>query len=702
MRQNGWGNFIVGATGTGKRDIAALDYKRLREKRLSEGKSDTLLFVAHRKEILEQTLRTFRAVLKDGAFGELYVDGHRPDEWKHVFGSIQSLDKDVIERLAPDAFAVVIVDEFHHAAAPSYDSLLTRLEPHVLLGLTATPERADGKSVLSWFGGRVAAELRLWDALEQSLLVPFHYFGIHDDVDLSHLEWKRGGYDRAALAKVYTGDDARVGKIIGALTDKVGDLHRMRGLGFCVSVEHARFMAERFSRAGIASIAVSAETPADERRQALRDLRDRRVRIIFAVDLFNEGVDVPEVDTILLLRPTESATIFLQQLGRGLRRSSDKPCCTVFDFIGQQHRRFRFAERFSSILGIPEQEVGRQIEEGFPFLPSGCHIELDRVARDVILQNIRQAVRDRQELLQRLRDSGDVPLAKFLSTNHLAPEELYKGGRTFTALRREAGFNTNAAGVSEDAYGRGFARMLHFDDPERLALIKAPALNSVPNDERSLRLFRMLFFAWRGLRAGHANEEAALADLHKHVHLLDELRELAPILEDRTLNLPKRLEGFDQVPLWIHARYQRDEVLAALGKHKIGKAASLQAGVYRDEKNNADILFVTVNKSEKLFTPTTMYRDYAISRHLFHWETQSKVREDSATGQRYIHHVKTGTRVLLFVREATTDSRGETMPFCFLGPVRYKSYKGERPMAITWELEVPMPSEVLEAARVAA
>jgi superfamily II DNA or RNA helicase len=147
----------------------------------------------------------FRSALP---FGELLVDGQRPSQWRHVFASVQSLAAVDPAGLAPDTFAVVIVDEFHHAAAASYERWLAHLQPNLLLGLTATPERTDGDDILHWFGGRIAAELRLWSALDQGLLAPFHYFGLHDGTDLSQIEWRRNGYDTGALTNLYTSDDA--------------------------------------------------------------------------------------------------------------------------------------------------------------------------------------------------------------------------------------------------------------------------------------------------------------------------------------------------------------------------------------------------------------------------------------------------------------------------------------------------------------
>ncbi|HWH27671.1 MAG TPA: DEAD/DEAH box helicase family protein, partial [Mycobacteriales bacterium] len=424
-------NLVVAATGTGKTVVAALDYQRL----CADGQNRSLLFVAHRKEILEQSLRTYREVLSDASFGELYVGGERPDRWRHVFASVQSLASMGVDRLPAHQFDVVAVDEFHHAEAATYRRLLAHLRPTELLGLTATPERSDGVDVRSFFDGRTAAELRLWDALEADLLSPFHYFGVADPTDLSSLEWRRGDYDTAALERVFTADDARVRVVLKQLRDKVLDVGRMRALGFCVSVGHARYMADRFSLAEIPARAVSGETSREDRADALRALRAREVNVLFAVDLFNEGLDVPDVDTLLLLRPTQSATVFLQQLGRGLRRTPDKPVLTVLDLIGQQRREFRFDLRYRALTGTSRTGLVRQLEQGFSYLPSGCELVLDAVAQRTVLENVRRQLGlSRKEVVAEVRSHGDLDLRTWLDESGRELADIYRSAGSWTAL----------------------------------------------------------------------------------------------------------------------------------------------------------------------------------------------------------------------------------------------------------------------------
>ena len=402
---------VVAATGTGKTVVAALDYARVAAR---TGVPPRLLFLAHRAELLVQARRTFRYALQDAAFGELLVGGDAPARWDHVFASIQSAGE-LLARFGPAYFTHVVLDECHHAPAASYQRLVPHLRPDLLVGLTATPERADGQSLLPDFDGHIAAELRLWHALDDQLLTPFEYYGISDGTNLRDVRWSRRGYDAAALAGIYTGDVRRADLVRHQLVSRVADPRQLRALGFCVSVEHARFMAERFTAAGLPALAVYADSPDRERAPQL--LQDRAVNVLFTCDLYNEGVDLPFVDTLLLLRPTQSATLFLQQLGRGLRLHPHKPTCLVLDFIGQHRDEFRFDAVLPAFTGVPRPGLRKAVEDGFPYLPSGCTLQLDAVARDQVLRSLRASLGGAKRLTAELRElavAGAPPrLAEF-------------------------------------------------------------------------------------------------------------------------------------------------------------------------------------------------------------------------------------------------------------------------------------------------
>jgi superfamily II DNA or RNA helicase/HKD family nuclease len=697
-------NLVAAATGTGKTVIAALDYRNLR-KTLPRAR---LLFVAHREEILRQSQTVFCHVLRDGAFGEQWVGGRRPQRWDHVFASIQSISAADVESIDPEHFDVVIVDEFHHAAASTYTSLLDHLKPKHLLGLTATPERADGLDVLQWFGGRIAVELRLWDALEQGLLSPFHYFGIHDGTDLRGVRWRRGiGYDTDDLTNLYTADHAWVSMVLNAVRDKVGVPSRMRALGFCVSIAHAEFMADRFAAAGLSAVAVTSRSTSDERRQALHDLRDGTVNIVFTVDLFNEGVDVPAVDVVLMLRPTESATVFLQQLGRGLRRSRDKDVLTVLDFVGHQRKEFRFDLRFRSMLGRTRREFERDIEDDFAFLPAGCRLRLDPVARDIVLRNVREAIPSTwRARVTELRSSGDVPLARYLDETGLDLDDLYRNGRTWTQLRRDAGFDTSSPESGEEAIARGFSRLTHVDDQIRIDTYRRLLEAAEPPvaaelDGSGRRMLEGLLLTVLPRFGKHSSFDAAVRALWRHTALRSELLEMLSTRESAVNHVHRSIAALPDVALQTHASYTREEVLAAFGASTVEKRLELQTGVYFHQPSNTDLFFITLQKSDQDYSPTTRYLDYAISDRLFHWETQSTTSVDSAVGQRYLHHVERGSHVALFIRLAKTSPSGRTMPYFCAGTAKYVEHRSDRPIQITWRLDVPLPGDVFAEFRAA-
>ena len=712
-------NLLIAATGTGKTVVAALDYRNLAAR---AGGQPRLLFVAHRKEILQQSLRTYREVMMDGAFGELYVDGEKPEQWTHVFASVQSLTAFGIDDIDQSRFDVVVIDEFHHAEAPSYRKLIDHLNPRELLGLTATPERSDGVNVTTeFFGGRAAAELRLWDALDAQILVPFHYFGIADGVDLSDVQWKRGTYDPTQLDALYSGNTLRAGKIIRALQDKVTDVHRMKALGFCVSVAHAEFMNRVFNDANIPSALVTGATSSAARTDILRRLRAGELKAVFAVDVFNEGLDIPQVDTIMMLRPTQSATIFLQQLGRGLRKSHGKSVLTVLDFIGQQRKEFRFDARYRAVTGIGRAALVQQIQDGFPSLPAGSQIVLDRVVQDEVLRNVKSQLNMTVKQMAAdvrshagTRTSTTYRLRDYLPEAERGLRDIYHRA-TWTELVRMSGIGTATHPIlvrpkeEIDLLGR-MSALIHVNDPERadaytrLVAADGPRYNQLT--DRDQRYARMLVSTlWRD-GGGFDSYSEALDRLREFRDVAAEIAEIVHISSDSARQLPQPLGApLSEMPLRTHATYRREEILAAFdwadlesGRHP----GHHREGVAWSEKFQTDILLVTLHKSERRFSPNTMYKDFALNEALFHWETQNNTAVGSPVGRRYLDRAASGSNVVLFTRNADKDGDGFIGTYTCLGTVDYQTHSGSKPIAITWKLHRPMPSEVLTSASAVA
>ncbi|MDT0613383.1 DUF3427 domain-containing protein [Streptomyces lancefieldiae] len=694
-------NLLVAATGTGKTVMAALDYRRLCQE--STGGRPRLLFVAHRKEILKQSLRTYQEVLDDASFGELLYGGADPRAWNHVFASVQSLNVQRLEQLAPDHFDVIVIDEFHHATASTYRRVIDHFAPKELLGLTATPERMDGLNVQDeFFDGRIAAEMRLWEALENDLLCPFHYFGIPDGTDLTNLTWQKGSYADQELGNLFTGNTARARIVVKQIQDKVSDPGAMRALGFCVTKAHAHFMADYFRKANFQAVALDSDSPADVRAKALSDLREGNLQVIFSVDLFNEGLDIPDVDTLLLLRPTNSATVFLQQLGRGLRRTETKPVLTVLDFIGQHRAEFRFEEQFRAVTNLSRNRLVEHIERDFPQLPSGCQIILEGKAKDLVLNNVRtQLGATVRTLVKEVKEYNTPRLADYLRESRREIKELYKSENSWTTVLRGAGLITEAAPSGESALLKRVHAFLHVDDPERaqayLRILEddAPPYEALsPTDQAYAR---MLFFNLWDNAGGFTSFQEGLASLHQQRALRDELRQVLSYVIEQADHFPIALSGrLGQVPLKVHSAYNRSEILAALGVARFGgqMPRSFAQGVQWVEELQTDALLITLEKNEKDFSPTVRYKDYARSPTLFHWESQNATAADSPTGLRYQQHARRGSHILLFMRRYKNTDIGKSQPWMLLGPATYVEHTGSKPMAITWHLEHALPADV--------
>lgn len=731
-RQNGHHrNLAVAATGTGKTIFSALDYKRLCEE---AGRQLRLLFVAHQAEILNQSQSAFATVMRDANFGEQYFGGQVPIRHEHVFATIQTLSNSGSERFAPDHFDVVIVDEFHHASAPSYQKVLDYFKPKELLGLTATPERTDGKNVAAeYFDGRIATQLRLWDALEADLLVPFHYYGINDATDLSGLTFERGSYRDSELSTYYLENKRRVSLILEQIDQKIADPQSMRAIGFCVDRVHAQYMAEQFNRANLPATYLIGTDKDDRRADVIRRLKDPsdELTTVFTVNLFNEGVDIPEVDTLLMLRPTQSPTLFQQQLGRGLRRSPDKAVLVVLDFVGNQAKGFRFDQKMRSLTrsGVL---LPKDIED--PVLPPGCSIQLDKKTQQQVLKSIKDALNPKIEVLvdnlkvfaeEQKKKNFELVVTELLEPylGHYGLELAHIYGRkasngkglTFTFLLDQAGQIPKIP----DLYEKGsitehlssrIKALSHVNDEERVNTYQRlltqdlwePDLSVVEKRYAWMLLFSIWPYGKFKTGEDKFNLDQGLGELRQHPYFIQELLQLWAyrLNTDRHSPQVSRATPAD-VPLQTHAYYSREEIFAALGRHEAENKPSPGGsvnGVLEADETGTIALTVTLDKSEKYYTPETMYRDYAVTETEFAWDSQNATAPDSRLGEIYQRHNEFGKVPLLFVRYTKKDDIG-TAPYLFVGPVSYRSHTGSKPMHIQWELDRAMPAELFALAK---
>ena len=601
-------NLIEAATGVGKTMIAAFDYKKFKETHARA----RLLFVAHRKEILEQSIQKFQEVLNDFNFGELYVDGRRPSDVEHLFISIQSFNSAKLAQwTSEDYYDYIIVDEFHHAAAASYQELLAYYKPKILLGLTATPDRMDGKDILKYFDGRIASKLLLGEAIGRNLLSPFQYFGVTDETDYRGCKWTRGRYDVSELEKVYTADTRRCALILNSVKRYVTDITEVKGLGFCVSVAHANYMAGYFNQKGIPSIALSAKSADDIRNKAKEKLISGKINFIFVVDLYNEGVDIPEIDTVLFLRPTESATVFLQQLGRGLRLCPGKDCLTVLDFIGRANKKYNFAMKFEAIVGKGRKSIRKQVENGFSNLPRGCYIELERYAKEYILENLKQTDNNKKALIELARtfeeDTGlPLNLENFLTEYNMSLYEFYQntGARSLFRLKKWAGLIKDDRDVDDKIYSM-LTGLFHINS-RRLLDYWIRYINgdtfAYSDEEKIMRnMLYYTFYKKHPGKYGFKDIDEGINSVLYESFVRDEVLQILEYNRRHIGFIAGRNEYSYVCPLDLHCRYNTNQIMAAYGVFTETESPEFREGVKYLENKRTDIFLINLNKSEKDF-----------------------------------------------------------------------------------------------------
>lgn len=693
-------NLVVAATGTGKTVIAAFDFKRYREAH----PDCHFLFIAHRQEILHQAMQTFRIVLDDPNFGSIWDGNNEPSNYQHVFASKDTLRNRVDTlQLRADYYDYMVVDEVHHIVAPTYVKLMTCFKPQILLGLTATPERTnEQEDITVFFDGHISAEIRLPAALNAGLLAPFYYYGIPDNVNLSEVKWSGHGYDIAELSRIYTQNDYRTGLILRKMQEYIGNnqLHKVRALCFCVDKNHAKFMNAKFTLAGLKTDVLTSDDDDRHRNIVKKRLQAGTINYLFVVDLFNEGVDIPEIDTILFLRPTESATVFLQQFGRGLRLHKDKDHLTVLDFVGHSRAEFSYKERFEALIGRHSQNIKDEIEGGFANAPFGCKIILEEKAKEEIIANIEGYLRSLnkgriiKEIAAYYKLAKDAfSLKGFLTYSHVPFHKVY-GSMTWGELCQLAGVrkdvSVHAAQIkyavkkkwlATDSFSY-FKQLLRFAD-------SGFKCDTTKFTELEQRYAVMLYYDLYDKAGSYTSIAQMFNDLASDALFVQEFKEVVEYLKDKCVAPEKEDNSVykNWNPLRLHGVYTKAQIQAALGLSTLARKSPSREGVERLKDIKLEAMYVDIIKKREEGSMTA-YKDYAQNREFFHWETQNRVSEGSREAEAY----KNGeNNMLLFVRQQVEHPDfGCRMGFTYLGQVTMNSIEGSKPMQIVWHLNTPM------------
>jgi len=691
---------VVLATGLGKTWLSAFDSVDF----------ERILFVAHREEILTQAMHTFRRIRPDGRFGR--YTGQAKEEGDIVFASIQTIGRrEHLDRYAPDAFDYIVVDEFHHAAAKSYRALLDHFEPQFLLGLTATPERTDGGDLLGLCGENLVFQCDLLEGVSSGRLVPFRYFGIPDEVDYEQIPWRSSRFDEVALTEAL----ATTKRAENAL-----EQYQKHGagpaIGFCCSRSHANFMAEFFLKNGLRAAAVHSGEDSAPRTSSLEALGKGELDILFAVDMFNEGVDVPQIGTVMMLRPTESTILFLQQLGRGLRSAEGKSHLQVIDYIGN-HRSFLTKARALLSAADGDRSLSRKLEDlekGLIDLPEGCSVTYELQALDFLKAMLRD--RPGQNELEafyrdyRLRNARR-PTASEVALADFDPARTGHGGWFQFVHDMGDGLPSTLFTTHGD-----LLRTLcveKFENVYPLFILKA-ALRNLSLGSPIARIQGTVdAFADRWANVGEINDQRFTDGLQ---HWLttpyfacddDKLKLVRP---DQTGRLPDllgelldwRLLEFlapdpgvdgvrDEGAIWnsgpeLWQSYMREDIPPLFGKKF--SPGNWNSGLVRVD----DGLVLLTTLAKHALSTGGHYEDRFLTANIMEWQSQSRTRRDSNHGK-ILSGQHPDSKIHLFVRgEKMRDSRAA--PFIYCGEPKFISWEGDEPITIRWELPSSIPSHL--------
>ncbi|AMO58289.1 restriction endonuclease subunit R [Endozoicomonas montiporae] len=722
----------IAATGTGKTYLAAFDAYQF--------KASRVLFLAHRDELLESAIKTFSEVFQNDQLCGKLTGKTKEFDRPFLFSTIQTLSKDNnLSKFDLEAFDYIVVDEFHHAQASTYLKVINYFSPKFLFGMTATPERMDGRDVLKLCNYNIVCDIRLRDALSMDLLAPFHYFGVADEtVDYDEIEQNNGLYVEKKLVEQLNTNE-RADYIIKQIKKYTFQKEKLCALGFCVNRDHANFMSQSFNDKGITSTVLTGLSSPQERQDQIKHLQDAEhpLEIIFTVDIFNEGIDIPQVNLLLFLRPTESSTIFIQQLGRGLRKVRGKEYVTVLDFIGNHQNSFMVPLALSGETGrrdFDKDYLKRSIRSEFSDLPAGCYVELDEIAKEKIIAKLDSIRLDKVDYLKRLyqqfkQDLGSSPEILDFYTSEYAPNPYFffsKFGSLYQTKNRCGDLESNPIELVNNIYLQEIAERL-----ESVLPLKWPyefAIISVILDQKNASisisdvikkletLFNinfepkqhkaLIFSAMKELSLGYKRMTWSFGKLESDafkintdfIELIKSSDFAKKYIQDRIdygIKLFRRQYKPDIFltkgqRFALYQNYTRNDIQFL--SEDTAQKGSWREGVKRVGQDY--FLFINLNKEEEV-DEHLKYKDFFMNPSTFHWQSQNQTSHTSNVGQHYINHKKASYRIHLFVRKAAKQYN-ITLPFMYLGQADYVSSSGDQPMSVIWKLHNTVPLELYE------
>lgn len=708
----------IAATGSGKTVMAALDVKSYAPRRV--------LFIVHREQILNGARVAFSKIIPERSSEMGLLTGTKKDHDKaFVFSTNLSMNNS-LKDFAVDHFDYIVIDEAHHATSDTWRRILEHFRPKFLLGMTATPERSDGGDIFEFFDNNVAVELRLRGALEHDLVVPFHYFGISDEtVDLHDLDLK----DVDEIAKRLK-INQRVDFVIDKMHFYGHDETKRKAIGFCVTQDHAAYMAQEFNNRGIVAVSLNANNTIAERERYVRRLEDENdeLELIFTVDIFNEGVDIPSINIVLMLRPTNSPIVFVQQLGRGLRKTHSKQYLTVIDFIGNHAKTFLIAMALCGTRAYDKDSLMRAVSTDFSDIPGCTNIQLDEIAKERILTQIEatnfNSMRFLKEeyfefkslngnriptLVDHVRFEGSPDPLKFIrksrsyeefviAVDDLAQEsrELFASNLNLVTLTRQL---CNELPVKRP---HEFAIIEHLLSHREVDLRLARSIISKyldnPDDATILHTFNYLSGTYddtsdrtRKLQAFEQRDGRLVTKSVLHQLLLKQnaKERIADIIRYGLLRYEEEFGNTNYgIPFLKLYQTYNGRNIALLSNYNLAHSSFRGSGLLKHE--NHRFLIVDLHKDESI-DERINYKDKFTSSSTFQWQSPNATRQTSNTGLDLIESRSRGINLHLFVRKFREIDR-VTQPFIYLGTVeRYEEPKGEQPITIQFMLTHTVP-----------
>ena len=711
---------IIAATGSGKTYLSAFDVKKFNAKKM--------LFLVHRENILLSAKQSFENIIPNRTFG-LFTGNKKEKEKDYLFSTIQTMSL-YFDEFEKEQFDYIIIDEAHHATSPSYKKILDYFQPQFLLGLTATSNRMDGNSIYEIFDENIACDIRLNEALEHNLVVPFHYFGISDiksidyeNVDLNKID------DLAKLLKV----NKRVDFIIEQMNFYSYFGVKRKAIGFCISKEHCFYMSEEFTKRGINSTYLTSEDSIIKREEVIKKLESENdsLEMIFTVDIFNEGIDIPSINTVLFLRPTNSPIVFIQQLGRGLRKHKNKEFLTVLDFIGNHKKAYLIALALAGNKVIDKDSLKLSLLNNFANFQN-AYISMDEISKQRILEQIENQnfnnfkyLKEQYFEFKNINDNKVPKLTDYLAFDDLInPLNFIDESYSYVEFLSKVEVSKTKDIYTKLCLDEEFIKAIRFIEKllpikrvYEFVILKYLLENDFCDENIALRILgkyldkvckKTIFHSFCYLNqdfldSGQINRYLKCVNFDgnrivktKEFSTLLENEDYKNIFED-SLNygIYTYEEEFKTIDfgipfLKLYSKYNMLNIAQLCNFPKIH--SSFRGSGFLKYEND---FFLFINIEKQMLSKSANYHNAFLSKDVFTYQSKPSQSQDKGDGEKLVENQKYGVKLHIFVRKYVQVDK-KTQNFIYLGLANCIKYIGNKPISLELKLEIPLDNKLFD------